>query len=68
MEQLTRNQFGALVPNDQVIIAGYGKQGNGDDYHEKRRLKFASFRTFGYQDHLEIHYTSKYAQHCDGRS
>ena len=49
MEKLERTQFGALVPNDEIIIAGYGLQGK-DDNSGKRRLKFTRFKTFGFQD------------------
>ena len=49
MEKMERTQFGTLVNNDEVIIAGYGLQGKDDD-SGKRRLKFTRFKTFGFED------------------
>ena len=69
MEQGARNftNKGALLPNDQIIIAGYGLQANFDGFIRESSLKFARFNTFGFSDAF-IHYTSKYAQECGGRS
>ena len=66
MEKLKRTQFGALVPNDEIIISGYGLQGK-DDHSAKRRLKFARFMTFGFQEDT-IEFNNKDASSCPGRS
>ena len=49
MENVERTLTGALVPNGEAIIAGYGFQGK-DDYIGKRRLKFARFIVSGFED------------------
>ena len=49
MENVERTLTGALVPNGEAIIVGYGLQGK-DDYSGTRRLKFARFIVSGFED------------------
>ena len=70
MEKLARDltHQGALVPNDEVVIAGYGLQARDSVFAPgASTLKFARFKTFGFNPH-QIQYTSIYAQTCHGRS
>ena len=66
MDKLTRTQFGAIVPNDEVIIAGYGMQYKDDSSSDYKPLKFTRLKTFGFQPE-EIQFHSKYAGICPGR-
>ena len=63
MEKLERTQTGALVPNGEAIIAGYGLQGKDDN----GGLKFARFKAFGFEDDI-IWSIIKDAAVCSGRS
>ena len=66
MEKMEKTQFLTFVNNDEVIIAGYGLQGN-DEASAKRRLKFARFKTYEFRGDT-IQSTSQYAGICRGRS
>ena len=61
-------QLGAIVLNDQVIIAGYGLQANYYGFSPGvRSLKFARFKTFGFGED-DIQFIGSYGQVCPGRS
>ena len=66
MEKMEKTQFLTFVNNDEVIIAGYGLQGN-DEASAKRRLKFARFKTFEFRGDTILS-TNRKVGTCPGRS
>ena len=68
MKKPKREQNGALFPNDQIIVAGYGMQSNENNNNdEAKHLKFVRFKYFRYENE-EIAFISEHAELCGGRS